>query len=154
MQVWNVLHAPHWKYRTQKIAKNSPSAHYCTTLFGHIFATETHIDNKEKRVKQQYLPHMSSQYGELQPTSGWDQFISSGHPSKFQQRSRLGFVIAATLLNESQPKFAVCFVVFSAGTLYIQFGALVPLQNFGRCSIHFASKSCAVLYWQRYCAAL
>ena len=33
-------------------------------------------------------------------------------------------------------------------------GALAPLQNFARCNIHFASKSCALLYWQRYCTAL
>jgi len=32
MQVWNVLHAAGWKYRTQKIAKNSPSAHHRTIL--------------------------------------------------------------------------------------------------------------------------
>jgi len=39
MQVWNVLHAARWKCRTQKIAKNSPSAHHRTTLSGYIFAT-------------------------------------------------------------------------------------------------------------------
>jgi len=31
--------------------------------------------------KQQYLLHMSSQYGELRPNSGWDRFTSLGHPS-------------------------------------------------------------------------
>jgi len=30
-------------------------------------------------VKQQYLPHMSLQYGALRPTNGWDWFISLGH---------------------------------------------------------------------------
>jgi len=39
MQVWNVLHMAHWKCRTQKIAKKSPSAHHRTTLLGYIFAT-------------------------------------------------------------------------------------------------------------------
>jgi len=34
----------------------------------------------KKLVKQQYLPHMSSQYGELWPTNGWDQFGCLGHP--------------------------------------------------------------------------
>ena len=28
------------------------------------------IDHRKKLVKQQYLPHMSLQYGELRPTSG------------------------------------------------------------------------------------
>jgi len=37
-------------------AKNSPSAHHRTTLPGYIFATKARIDNRKKRVKQQYLP--------------------------------------------------------------------------------------------------
>jgi len=37
----------------------------------------------KKLVKQQYLCHMSPQYGELEPTSDWDRFrfVSLGHPS-------------------------------------------------------------------------
>ena len=35
----------------------------------------------KKLVKQQYVLQMSPQYGELRPTSGWDQFTSLGHPS-------------------------------------------------------------------------
>jgi len=34
------------------------------------------------------------QYGELRSTSGWDRFVSLGHPSKFQRLSRLGSVTA------------------------------------------------------------
>jgi len=30
MQVWNVRHAARWKYRTQKLAKKSPSGHHPT----------------------------------------------------------------------------------------------------------------------------
>jgi len=37
---------------------------------------------------------MSSQYGELQPTSGLDLLASLGHPSKFQRVSRLDSVTA------------------------------------------------------------
>jgi len=70
MQVWNVLHAASRKCETQIIAKNSTSGHHCTTLSGYIFATKAHIDSRKKLVKQQYLPHMSLQYGGLQPTSG------------------------------------------------------------------------------------
>jgi len=50
--------------------KKSPSGHHRTTFSGYIFTTKAHIDNQRKLVKQQYLPHMSSQYGELRPTSG------------------------------------------------------------------------------------
>jgi len=41
-----------------------------TTLSGYIFATKACIDNRKKLVKQQYLLHMSPQYGELRPTIG------------------------------------------------------------------------------------
>jgi len=57
------------------------SAHHRTNLSGCIFATKAHIDNRKKIVKHQYLFHMSSQYGELRSTSGWDRFVSLWHPS-------------------------------------------------------------------------
>jgi len=94
MQVWNVLHAARWKCRTQKLAKKSPSGHHPTTLSGYIFATKARIDSRKKLVKQQYLLHMSLQYGELRPTSGWDRFVSLGHPCKFR-----GFHVLAALLH-------------------------------------------------------
>jgi len=50
--------------------KNLPSGRHRTTLSGNIFATKARIDNRKKLVKQQYLLHMSSQYGEPNsPTS-------------------------------------------------------------------------------------
>jgi len=105
MQVWNVLHAARWKFRTQKIAKNSLFAHYRTTLSGCIFAIRARVDNR-KKVKQQYLLHMSSQYGERWPTNGWDRFSSLGHPNTFQRVSRLGSVTARHCSNRRQPNFA------------------------------------------------
>jgi len=48
MQVWNVLHVARWKYRLQKIAKNSPSGHHRTNLSGCIFVTKACIDNQNK----------------------------------------------------------------------------------------------------------
>jgi len=68
-----------------------PSGHHRTTWSGYIFASKARIDTREKLVKQRYL-HMFSQYGELRPTSGWERFVSLGHPSKFQRVSRLGSV--------------------------------------------------------------
>jgi len=41
---------------------------------------------------------MSLQYGELRPTSGWDRFVSLGHPNKFPRVSRLGSVTARHLI--------------------------------------------------------
>jgi len=106
MQVYNLLHAAHWSTGRKKVAKNSPSRHRRTTLSGYIFSTKARIDNRKKAlVKQQYLPHMSSQYGELRPTSGWDGFGWLGHPSKFQRVSRLGSVTARHSSSGRQPNF-------------------------------------------------
>jgi len=51
-----------------------------------------------------------------------------GHPSYFQRLLRLGFVTAATSLNESQPNFARCLAVSWAGRLFIHFRGLL-LRN-------------------------
>ena len=60
----------------------------------------------KKLVKQQYLLYMSSQYGELRPSSGWDSFVSLGHPCKFQLVSRLGSVTARRSSSGRQSNFA------------------------------------------------
>jgi len=98
MQVWNLLHAARWKHRTQKSRQKSPSRHHHTTLSGYIFATKARIDNRKKLVKQQYVLHMTPQYGELRPTSGCDGSGSLRHPCKFQRVSRLGSVTARHLV--------------------------------------------------------
>ena len=68
MQVWNVLHAACRKYRTIKIAKNSPSGHHRTTLSGYIFATKARIDNRKKMVNSNISrtrPHNMVNFGIL-----------------------------------------------------------------------------------------
>jgi len=50
----------------QKFAIWGPSHNF----LGYIFATMARIDNLKKTVKQQYICHMSLQYGELRLTSG------------------------------------------------------------------------------------
>jgi len=97
---------------------------------------------------------MPSQYGELRHTNGCNRFGSLGHPSKFQRVSRLGFVTAATSLNGGQPNFAPFLAVSWTATLYIHFRGLLSTNGISSCKIHFASKSCVLLYWQRYCTAL
>ena len=88
-----------WKYRTQKSRQKSPSGHHRTTSSGYIFANKARIDNRKKKlVKQQYVLHMSSQYGELRPNSGWDPFVSLGHSCKVQPVLRLGSVTAMHLV--------------------------------------------------------
>ena len=79
--------------------KKSPSGHHRTTSSA-ISSQLRHVSTIGKKlVKQQYLLHMSAQYGELRPTSGWDRSGSLGHPCKFQRVSRLGSLTARTLVG-------------------------------------------------------
>jgi len=63
---------------------------------------------------------MSSEYGELRPTSGWNPLASLRHPCKFQRVSRLGSITAHHSSNGRQPNFAAlnrgCHL-YSAGRL-------------------------------------
>jgi len=106
MQVWNVLHAARWKYRTQKVAKKchlGTIAQLCRAISLQL----RHISTiRKKVVKQQCLPYMSSQYGELWHTSGWDLLASLRHPCRFQRVSRLGSITARHSSSGRQPNFA------------------------------------------------
>jgi len=91
-------------------AKKSPKiaiwaqSHNCIGLY--LRNEGTYRQSEKKLVKQQYVLHMSSQYGELRPASGWDRFTSLGHPCKFQWVSRLGSVTARQSSSECHRKFA------------------------------------------------
>jgi len=103
-----------------------------------IFSQVRHvcIDNRKILVEQQCLLHISSQYGQLRPSSGWDRLAGLEHPSKFQQVSRLGFVTAATSFKGSQPNFARCLAACwaSAHILVLNsVGAVTDLRNFNSC---------------------
>ena len=76
---------------------------------------------RQKLIKQPYILHMSSRYGELRTTNGWDQLTSLGHHSKFQRVSRVGFVTAPTALTVSW-----------ADTLYIHFEGCCHLTEFSQ----------------------
>ena len=108
MQVWNMLRAARWKHSTQKWRKKSPSGHHPTTLSGYIFAKAC-IDNREKNSLSSNIsstcPHNMVNF-ELRPTSGWDRFVTLGHPYTFQRVSRLGSVIARQCSSGHQPNFA------------------------------------------------
>jgi len=61
-----------------------------------ILSAKACIDNQINLVKQQYLLHMSSQYGELQPTNGPAEIGSLvwGTPANFNR-----FRVLASLLH-------------------------------------------------------
>ena len=89
-----MLHAARCKCRTQTSRQKSPSGHHPTTLSGYIFATKVCIDNRKKVVKQQYLPYMSPQYGELGPLAAEIVSLVWGTPGNFN-----GFRVLAALLH-------------------------------------------------------
>jgi len=97
MQVWNLLHVALWKHRTQKSHQKLPSGHHRTTLSGYIFATKAHIDNQNKLVKQQYLLHVSPQYGVLGPLAAEIGLPVWGTPANFDS-----FRVLAALLHGSE----------------------------------------------------
>jgi len=77
---------------------------------------------------------MFSQYGEFQPTSGWDPLASLRPHSKFQRVSRFGSITAATSLTWGQPNFARCLAVSCAATLYIHFWGILPPNGILPCA--------------------
>jgi len=91
MQVWNMLHAAHWKYRTQ-------SRHLGTIaqIFLVISSQLRHVSTIGRKLvlKQQYLLHMSSQYGKLGPLAAEICGRVWGTPANFN-----GFLILALLLQ-------------------------------------------------------
>jgi len=94
MQVWNVLHVARWNAGPTKLPK---IRHLGTIkqLSQDISSQLRHVSTIGKKlVKQQYLLHRSPQYGELQPTSGWDRSSSLGTPANFDR-----FRILAALLH-------------------------------------------------------
>jgi len=101
-----VLHAAHWKCRSQKNGQKfvilDTIAQLCRTVSSQL----RHTSTIGKIVKQQCLPHMCSQYGKLRPTSSRDLLASLGHPCKFQRVSRLGSVTARHSSSGRQLNFA------------------------------------------------
>jgi len=80
-----------------KMTQKSPSVHHRTTFSGYIFATEARVDNRKKHVKQQYLPHMSPQYGDFGPLAPEICWQVWGTPANFN-----GFRILVTLLHGTE----------------------------------------------------
>jgi len=114
--------------------QKSPSAHNHTTLLGYIFATTACIGNRKKIVKQQYLLHMFSQYGEFQPSNGWDQLASLGHRSKFQRVSTSWLRDCTDVAQRTSTKLCRMFGrLLGWYTTYI-FGGSCPLTEF--CKVH------------------
>jgi len=107
---------------------------------------------RKKLVKQQYLPHMSLQYGELRPTSGWDGFVSWGTPANFNGFSRLRSVTARHSSSGRQPKCGVeqrAPPIFGRATITLGIGphssCLLYVEVSQSLGLHVLEK---LLHWQ------
>ena len=121
MQVWNVC----VRLAVNIGRKKSLSAHNFVGLS--ISLQLRHVLTIGKKlVKQQYLLHMCSQYGERRPTNGWDWLVGLGHPGRFN-----GLHILASLLHRhrsvevNQTLQDVCRLL-GWYTIYVNFGGLLP----------------------------
>jgi len=134
--------------------KKSPSWHHRTTLSGYTFATKAWIDNVKKTCYTAISPprpHNMANFGPLAAE------IGSGVWST--QANFNGFCVClrycSDVAHRRPTKLCTMFDrLLGWYTIYTLSGALVPWWNFARCKIHFTSKSCVLLYWQRYCMAL
>jgi len=95
MQVWNVLHAARWKYRTQKIAISAPSHNFVGIAVSSQLRHVSPIGKKTLLLSSNSSATCSDyNYGEHRPTNGRDRFGSSGTPPNFN-----GFRVLAALLH-------------------------------------------------------
>ena len=102
---------------------------------------------------------MSLQYGERRPRLLAAETVSNlfGAPVQTSTGFASWLRCSDVAHRRLQPNFARCMAVSWAATSYTGYTfsvALAPWRNIATCKIHFTSKSCVVLYWQRYCTAL
>ena len=110
MQVWNVLHAAHWKYRMQKWCKKSPSAHHCTNLSDYIFATKARTDNLKNLLSSNIFhtcPYNMVNFG---PLAAEIVSLVWGTPANFN-----GFRVFAVLLLRQTAALNRQHHLYSAG---------------------------------------
>jgi len=98
MQVWKMLHAARWKYRTQKGAKNSPSEQHRTT-FGAISSQLRNISTPEKKLLSSNIsstcPYNMVNFGPLAAEIG---SLVWGTPANFNLFRVLAALLHGTLV--------------------------------------------------------
>jgi len=98
---------------------------------------------------------MSPQYGELRSISGWDRLACLGAPLQISTGFASWLCYCTDVAQQRSTKLCTMFGrLLGCYSMYTFWGALDPRRKFFMCEIHFESKSCVLLYWQRYCTAL
>jgi len=100
MQVWDVLHAARWKYRTKKWRKKSPCVHHRTTLSSYIFATKAYVDNGKNLLNSNIYstcPLSMANFGPLTAEIGWRVWGTQANVNGFR-------VLASLLQRRRSPE--------------------------------------------------
>jgi len=142
-----VQHAARWKYETQKIAKIRrlrTIAQLCQAMSSQLRHVSTIGKNLLINNTSSTCRHNMANFGPLtaEIRSGvW------GTPANFNGFRVLAWLLRPIKLCTMYGRLLGWYII-----IYI-FGDFCPLTKF-RHVHHFASKSCVLLYWQRYCTAL
>jgi len=153
MQVWNVRHTPRGKYRMQKLPKN---CHLCTiTQLCQAISSQQGMYRQSEKICQRSIrpPHVL--------TIWWTSvhqllrsFQEFGTPQQISIAFASWLCYCTDVAQRRSTKPCTMFGhLLRWYSTYTFLGALGPSRNFARCKIHFASKSCVLLYLQRYCTA-
>jgi len=153
MHVWNVLHADRWNTGRKDFAKNRhlrTIAQICRAISSQLRHTSTIGKNLLNGNISSMCFYNMVNFSPLTAEICWRVW---GTRANFN-----GFRVLASLLQrrrstEVNQTCARCLAVSCTGILCI-LGGSCPKRNFTICKIHFASKSCIPLYWQRYCTAV
>jgi len=106
-------------------------------------------------VKQQYVLHMPHNMVNVGLLTSEIGSLTCGIPANFNRfrvlasflHRRRSMELANQTLYDVWPSHGLVHYIYILGGSY-------PWRNFTRCRIHFASKSCVLLYWKRYSTAL
>jgi len=156
MQVWNVLHTARRKYIVRKKSPKIPHLGTIAQICPAISSQLRHVSPIGKNLLNSNIssrsPHNMAKSGPLTAEIGLPVWSTPANFNRFR-------VLASLLQRRRSPEanqtlhdlWSSPELVYTICTL---FGAFAPWLNFSTCKIHFASKSCVLVYWQRYCAAL
>ena len=134
------------KIQAAKSRQNSPFAHHRTTLSGCVFATKASIDSRKNMLKSSIsstCSHNMVNFGPLAAEIGLPVCATPANFNGFRVLASLLHRRRSTDVNQTLHDVWPCHGLVHY--IYI-FGGLLPLRGFARCKIHFASKSCALLY--------
>jgi len=133
-----------------KIAQNLPSRHHCTTLSGYIVATKACIDNRKKLLNSSISSTCIHNMVNFSPL--WAQIVSLvwGTPANFNGFRVLLSLLQQRRLTEANQTFHDVWP--SPGLVHYiwSFGGSCPVTEFCQVQHSLASKSCVLLFWQRY----